>query len=33
MSTPEQLKKYVRDIPGFPQPGIIFRDITPLLGR
>jgi adenine phosphoribosyltransferase len=33
MSTPEQLKKYVRDVPGFPQPGIIFRDITPLLGR
>jgi len=33
MSTPEQLKKYVRDVPGFPQTGIIFRDITPLLGR
>jgi adenine phosphoribosyltransferase len=33
MSTPEELKKYVRDIPDFPQPGIIFRDITPLLGR
>jgi len=33
MSTPEQLKKYVRDVPGFPQQGIIFRDITPLLGR
>jgi len=33
MSTPDQLKKYVRDVPGFPQPGIIFRDITPLLGR
>lgn len=25
------LKKYIRDIPDFPQPGIIFRDITPLL--
>jgi adenine phosphoribosyltransferase len=23
----------VRDVPDFPQPGIIFRDITPLLGR
>jgi adenine phosphoribosyltransferase len=25
------LKTYIRDIPGFPQPGILFRDITPLL--
>jgi adenine phosphoribosyltransferase len=33
MSTPEELKQYVRDIPDFPQPGIIFRDITPLLAR
>jgi adenine phosphoribosyltransferase len=33
MTTPEQLKQYVRDVPGFPQPGIIFRDITPLLAR
>ena len=31
MSTQDQLKKYVRDVPGYPQPGIIFRDITPLL--
>lgn len=27
----EHLKKLVRDIPDFPQPGILFRDITPLL--
>jgi adenine phosphoribosyltransferase len=33
MSTPDELKQYVRDIPDFPQPGIIFRDITPLLAR
>jgi adenine phosphoribosyltransferase len=33
MTTPEALKKYVRDVPDFPQPGITFRDITPLLGR
>ncbi len=32
MTTPEQLKKYVRDVPDYPQKGIIFRDITPLLG-
>jgi adenine phosphoribosyltransferase len=25
------LKKYIRDIPDFPQKGIIFKDITPLL--
>jgi len=25
------LKKYIRNIPGFPKPGILFRDITPLL--
>jgi adenine phosphoribosyltransferase len=33
MTTQEALKKYVRDVPDFPQPGIIFRDITPLLAR
>ena len=26
-----QLKSFIRDIPDFPQPGILFRDITPLL--
>lgn len=26
------LKDYIRDIPDFPEPGIIFKDITPLLG-
>ena len=25
------LKAFVRDIPDFPQPGVVFRDITPLL--
>jgi adenine phosphoribosyltransferase len=25
------LKQYIRDIPDFPKPGILFRDITPLL--
>jgi adenine phosphoribosyltransferase len=31
MTTPEALKKYIRDIPDYPQKGIIFRDITPIL--
>lgn len=33
-SHPEEsvnLRSYVRDIPDFPTPGILFRDITPLL--
>jgi adenine phosphoribosyltransferase len=25
------LKDYIRDIPDFPQPGVVFKDITPLL--
>jgi adenine phosphoribosyltransferase len=27
----EQLKALVRDVPDFPQEGIVFKDITPLL--
>lgn len=30
-STQLDLKSYIRDIPDFPKPGILFRDITPLL--
>ena len=26
------LKSHIRDIPDFPSPGILFRDIPPLLG-
>ena len=26
------LKTRVRDIPDFPKPGILFRDLTPLMG-
>ncbi len=26
------LASYIRDVPDFPQPGILFKDITPLLG-
>jgi adenine phosphoribosyltransferase len=25
------LRAYIRDVPDFPQPGIVFKDITPLL--
>ncbi len=25
------MRNYIRDIPDFPEPGILFRDITPLL--
>ncbi len=25
------LKRFVRDVPDFPEPGVLFRDITPLL--
>jgi len=31
MSDPHGLKPFIRDIPDFPKPGIMFRDITPLL--
>ena len=27
----DQLKALIRDIPDFPKPGIVFKDITPLL--
>ena len=27
----EELKTYIRDVPDFPKPGIMFKDITPLL--
>jgi adenine phosphoribosyltransferase len=28
-----ELKNFIRDIPDFPKPGIIFKDITPLLNN
>ncbi len=31
MTAPLDLTRYIRDIPDFPKPGILFRDITPLL--
>ncbi len=27
----QQLKRVIRDVPDFPKPGIVFRDITPIL--
>ena len=29
----EQLRRLIRDIPDFPNPGILFKDITPLLAN
>jgi adenine phosphoribosyltransferase len=26
-----ELKSFIRDVPDFPKPGIVFKDITPLL--
>ncbi|MEO6809103.1 MAG: adenine phosphoribosyltransferase [Isosphaeraceae bacterium] len=26
-------RDYIRDIPDFPKPGVLFKDITPLLGN
>ena len=30
---PMDLTPFIRDVPNFPKPGIIFKDITPLLGN
>ncbi len=27
-----KIKKLIRDVPDFPKPGIVFKDITPLIG-
>ncbi len=27
------LRDYIRDVPDFPEPGILFRDITPILNH
>jgi adenine phosphoribosyltransferase len=29
----ERLKSLIREVPDFPQPGIVFKDITPLLAN
>ncbi|MGE3683177.1 MAG: adenine phosphoribosyltransferase [Bdellovibrionales bacterium] len=27
----EQIRKFIRDVPDFPKPGVMFKDITPAL--
>jgi adenine phosphoribosyltransferase len=27
----DDLRRFIRDVPDFPKPGILFRDVTPLL--
>jgi len=31
--TPDELKALIRDVPDFPKPGILFRDVTTLIGH
>lgn len=31
--TIEELRHFVRDVPDFPTPGVVFKDITPLLAN
>src|SRR3954467_9184884 len=32
MRSPDTGRALIRDVPDFPQPGILFKDITPILG-
>jgi adenine phosphoribosyltransferase len=29
----EDLRRIIRDVPDFPQKGVVFKDITPLLAH
>ena len=31
MSAAEELRAFIREVPDFPKPGVVFKDITPLL--
>jgi adenine phosphoribosyltransferase len=31
--TPDELRTFIRDVPDFPKPGIVFKDVTPLLAH
>ncbi len=33
MDLQDRIKAHVRDIPDFPKPGIVFKDITPILAQ
>jgi adenine phosphoribosyltransferase len=33
MSVSEKVKSVIRDVPDFPKPGILFKDITPVLAN
>ena len=33
MNLQEEIKKTVIDVPNFPKPGIIFKDITPIFAH
>lgn len=33
MLLPDHIKATVRDVDGYPKPGIVFKDITPLLAK
>jgi adenine phosphoribosyltransferase len=33
MASLEQARALIRDVPDFPQPGILFKDLTPVLGE
>jgi adenine phosphoribosyltransferase len=31
--TPQEIRSLIKDVPDFPKPGIVFKDITPLLAH
>jgi adenine phosphoribosyltransferase len=33
MASLDQARALIRDVPDFPQPGILFKDLTPILGE
>ena len=33
MASLDQARALIRDVPDFPQPGILFKDLTPVLGE
>ena len=33
MTLSDKIEKIIRDVPDFPKPGIVFKDITPILAK